>query len=131
MSGVLEAVQLALVAALRGHPPLMALAMGVFDGPPRRASFPYVEIGEIVAADWGTKTHPGFELRVPVLVRDDLEHGARRFDLLDRVADAIETLPAAFGGWRVASLVFGRARGARGADGWTGLVEFRLRVMGE
>lgn len=126
----MRAVQEAAVAALRGHAALAGAVTGIFDGPPARARFPYVAMGESVVADWGTKTARGREVRLAVIVWDDGLKPARLHGLMCEVETAVEAMSREFGGWRVASLAFLRARVVRDADGpWAGLVEYRVRVL--
>ena len=53
---------------------------GVFDGPPARASFPYVVIDAGMESDWSHKSGEGREVLVAVTVWDDQPsrlHGQR------------------------------------------------------
>lgn len=128
----MKAVQEALVAALGAHAPLAEAVTGIFDGPPARARFPYVAIGEAVSADWGTKTALGREVRVAVTIWDDGLRPGRLHALMSEAETAIEAMARELNGWRVASLVFLRSRVARDAGGaWAGLVEYRVRVLEE
>ncbi len=54
-----NALQVAIYSALTGDSGLMAAVSGVYDDVPQDASFPYVEMGESVAADWDSDTHNG------------------------------------------------------------------------
>lgn len=130
MSGAVPAVQTALMAALQAHAPFAGAISGIFDGPPRRASFPYAAIGDAVSADWGSKGARGREIRIAVMLHDDGERPGRLHGLMAAAEDAIEAMARDLEGWRVASLVFLRARVARDVDGpWLGTVEYRVRVM--
>lgn len=130
MSGAAEAVQAAIVAALRGHPPLAETIGGVFDGPPAQADFPYVSIGGGVTADWSHKTGRGREHRLAVTVWDDGDSAARLHRLMAEAEDAIEGAAAAIDGHRIVSLVFLRSRVLRDADGpWAGIIEYRARTL--
>lgn len=123
-------VQAAVLAALRGSAVLAAGANGVFAGAPVKASVPYVELGELLAVDWGTKTAAGRELRVLATVRDAGESAVRAQGLAGAVGVAIEGLARDLGGWRVAGVVFLRSRVLRErGGGWAVAVEYRVRMM--
>jgi len=118
-------VQKALVAALA-----TLEGVGVFDGPPARAAYPYVAIDGGFSTDWSTKTAAGREHRIAVTLWDDGRSAARLHALMAEVGSAIEAMPRALEGCRVASLVFLRSRVTRDAAGpWAGIVEYRVRVM--
>lgn len=130
MSDAVRVVQAALVTALQAHPALADGLSGIYDGPPPRAAFPYVAIGDGLVSDWSTKTATGRELRVALTVWDDGEEPARLQDLMGHVEDAVAALPRDLTGWRVASIVFLRSLVARDPAGpWAGLVEYRLRLL--
>ncbi len=130
MSGAVRAVQAAFVAALTGHAGFGDVVTGVFDGPPRRADFPYAMIADTVWTDWSVKDAPGCEIRMGIAVLDEGNSPLRVNHLLDAAMDAIDGLARDLDGWRVASLVFVRARSLQTARGpWHGLVEYRVRVM--
>jgi Protein of unknown function (DUF3168) len=131
MNNAIPLVQEAVVAALRGSVPVMAAVSGIYDGPPARAAFPYVSVGDGLTSDWSTKTAPGREIRVALTVWDDGEEPARLHGLMSDVENAVAGIERDLDGWRVASVVFLRSLVARRPDGaWAGLVEYRVRVMG-
>jgi hypothetical protein len=125
-----SALQSALVGALKGHAPLMNIASGVFDGPPARAAFPYVAIGEGVSGDWSSKTTKGREHRLAIIVWDDGQSAARLHGVMAEAEAAIEAMPGELDGHRVASLSFVRSRVRRDPAGpWAGVVEYRVRTV--
>jgi hypothetical protein len=127
MSAV-QAVQAALVAALTGHAGLAGV--GIFDGPPARAAFPYVAIGESVTGDWSHKTGKGREQRLAITIWDDGQSAARLHGLMAEAECAIEGMARELDGHRLVSLVFLRSRIIRDAGGpWAGLIEFRARTL--
>lgn len=124
------ALQQALVAALGGAEGIAGVASGVFDGPPARAAFPYLAIGEGLSFDWSTKTQRGREHRVAVTAWDDADRTPRLMALLSAAADAIEGLPRDLPGHRIASLVLLRERVLRDPAGpLAGLIEYRVRTL--
>jgi Protein of unknown function (DUF3168) len=132
MSDALQILQEALIAALDAHPVLSSELTGIFDGPPPRATFPYVSIADGLTADWSTKTEAGREIRLALTVWDDGEEASRLLSLMAHVEDAIAAMPRDLGGWRIASLVFLRSMVVRDAAGpWAGLVEHRVRMLAQ
>jgi hypothetical protein len=125
------AVQAALVGAIGAA--LGETVSGIFDGPPARAAYPFVEIDTGEERDWSHKTGSGRELRLAVIVRDDGRSAARLHGLIGAIQAAVAGLPRELDGFWLVSLVFLRARVARdGAGGpWAGLVEFRARVSAD
>lgn len=130
MSGAAEAVQAGLVAALEGHPALAGMISGVFDGPPARAAYPYVAIGEAVTGDWSHKSGRGREHRLAITIWDDGASAARLHGLMAEAETAIEAMARDLDGHLVASLVFLRSRIVRSVTGpWAGLIEYRARTL--
>lgn len=130
MSDALESLQSALVTALWAHPVLAEELAGIFDGPPPRAAFPYISIGDGLLNDWSTKTAVGREIRIGLTVWDDGESATRLHQLIGHVEDAVAALPRDLAGWRIASCVFLRSFAARNPAGaWAGVVDYRLRML--
>jgi len=122
-------LQKAVVAHLSADPALAEL-IGVYDGPPPRAAFPYAAIGDGLVTDWSTKTEAGREVRFAVTLWDDGEVPARLHRLTGAVEAAMATLPRTLDRGRIISLVFLRTRIARDPAGpWAGLVEHRIRIL--
>ncbi len=130
MSDALEVLQSALVTAVETHPVLAEELMGVFDGPPSRAAFPYVSINDGATTDWSTKTALGREIRIGLTVWDDGESATRLHQLIGHIEDAVAALPRDLPGWRIASLVFLRSFVARNPAGaWAGVIDYRIRML--
>jgi hypothetical protein len=130
MSDAVTAVQAALVAALKGHAPLTPLITGIYDGPPPRAAFPYITIGESPSTDWSTKTAVGREIRLALSVWDDGSSAARLHRIMGIVENAVASIARDVPGWRLVSLIFLRSMAVRSAAGpWVGLVDHRVRVL--
>ena len=100
---------------------------GVFDGPPARATFPYVAIDAGSESDWSHKSGEGREVLVAATLWDDAP--ARVHPL----ADALEL--AVLGtidvdGWQIVSLRLVRRRIVRDVAGpWAAAVDFRARLL--
>ncbi len=124
------ALQTALLTALSAANGIAGVASGVFDGPPARARFPYLAIGDTLGFDWSTKSARGREHRVSVSVWDEAGQSARALALIAAAADAIEGLPRDLPGHRIASLVLLRERLVRDPAGpIAGLIEYRVRTL--
>jgi len=100
---------------------------GVFDGPPARASFPYVVIDAGMESDWSHKNGEGREVLVAVTVWDD--QPSRLHALADGVEAAVlaTTLVA---DWQLVSLRLIRRRTVRDVAGpWATAIDFRARLL--
>lgn len=130
MSDASRILQEAAVSAVEAHPVLSAEVMGVFDGPPPRAAFPYISITDGVSNDWSTKTEQGREIRLALTLWDDGEQASRLSSLTAHVEDAIAAMPRDLSGWRIASVVFLRSMVIRDPVGpWAALIEHRVRML--
>lgn len=123
------AVRGAVLEALRGDAALAAMLNGVWDGPPVKASAPYVVLGECIGSDWGTKDRAGREVRVAMTVQDKRENAdglAALLALVDAAARRV-TVP----GCEMGAVALLRSRVLRARDeGWRAVVEYRVRVLG-
>jgi Protein of unknown function (DUF3168) len=132
MTDAVQAVQAAAIAALEAHPVLAQILTGVFDGPPVRASYPYIAAGDGLSSDWSTKTATGREIRLALTIWDDGEEASRLHNLMGHAEEAIAAMARDLPGWRVASNVFLRSFIARDPAGpWAGLVEHRIRILSQ
>jgi hypothetical protein len=123
-------LQAALVAALAGADGIDGVASGVFDGPPPRAAFPYLVVGDGLSFDWSTKDARGREHRVLITAWDDAGRAARLHGLVGAMETAIEALPRDLPSCRIASLMLVRSRILRPPGGpWAGAVEYRVRTL--
>lgn len=119
------AVQAAVAASLDSIPELT----GVFDGPPARASFPYVVIDAGTEAQWGHKSGAGREVMLAVTLWD--EQPARVHDLADAVEAAVGAT-ALVEGWALVTMQFLRRRIVRDVAGpWAAAIDFRARLLAE
>ena len=100
---------------------------GVYDGPPARATFPYVVLDAGSESDWSHKTGAGRELLVAVTLWD--EQPVR----LNALADVVEAAVSGAGspvGWSLVSLRFLRRRIIRDVAGpWAAAIDFRARLL--
>ena len=132
MSSALEAVQQQVVVTLDAHVPLAELISGIFDGPPPRAEFPYIALATGASLDWSHKGGVGRELSLALTVYDDGETAARLHRVMALVEEALESGLANPIGWQIVTFDLRRTRIMRSAVGpWSGLVEYRARVLRE
>ena len=104
--------------------------VAVFDAPPVRGGVPCVVVEEPILIDWSTKDFAGREGRIAVLIRDEGERPVRLRAMTALTEYTIEAMPAALGGgWRIVTLTMLRSRILRSAAGWTGMSEFRVRML--
>ena len=130
MSGALEAVQAQLVSRLQAHGPLTDLISGIFDGPPPRAKFPYIALATGASLDWSHKGGVGRELSLALTIYDDGETAARLHRVMALVEEALEAGVDDVPGWQIVTFDFRRTRILRRAAGpWSGLVEYRAKVL--
>lgn len=123
-----EAIMTAAMAALQALE-----GVGVYDGAPLRASFPYAVVEAGAETDWSHKSGVGRELRIAVTLHD----GGERPTRLRRLMGEAEAAFAAMGemaGWHLVTLCHVRSRlvrEGRGAEprGWMGMIEFRARML--
>ena len=105
----------------------MAEISGVFDGPPARASFPYVVLDAGTELDWSHKTRRGREVMVAITVWDD--QPVRLHQLADMVEEKVEALEQAQE-WELVSLQLRRRRMVRDVAGpWAAALDFRARLF--
>ena len=118
--GALQSAIASALAAVQG-------LTGVFDGPPARASFPYVALDATTETDWSHKSGAGREVMVAITVWDD--QPVRLHGLADSVEAAMESL-GAIAGWRLVTMQFMRRRVVRDVAGpWAAAVDFRARML--
>jgi hypothetical protein len=117
------ALQAALVSSLQQIDGLT----GVYDGPPARASYPYLVVDAGTEIDWGHKSAAGREIGLAVTLWDELP--MRLQDLADQVEQCVESLSTAED-WEVVSIRFNRRRVIRDIAGpWAVALDFRARLL--
>lgn len=100
---------------------------GVFDGPPARASYPYVALDATTETDWSHKSGEGREVMVAITVWHD--QPVRLHGLADAVETAMDSLGATTG-WQLVSMQLMRRRVIRDVAGpWAAAVDFRARML--
>lgn len=120
----------AILAALRENDAIRDAAASVFDAPPVRAIAPYLVIEEPVLTEWGSKDRAGREGRIGVRIIDMAERPVTARALSAAADAALEAMAPALGeGWRIVTLNAVRSRIVRERAGWTGLNEYRVRML--
>ena len=103
---------------------------GAYPGPPVKASLPWIELGPVIAADWGTKDAAGREVRVTATIRDAGDTPARLHMLAAAAGAAIEGIPRDLPVWRVVGIAFLRSRIAGTGPGeWAAVIDYRLLML--
>lgn len=128
MIGAEQAVRARALALLMQDEALAEHVHAVFDGPPPRASMPWVAVGAAEGSDWGTKDRPGREVRVTlVLAGAGSAPGDRAAACVERV---VEGLRGRAEGWSVvgARVVRTRFAFAQGG-GWRHEMVVRCRCL--
>jgi hypothetical protein len=117
------ALQSAVAAALDA----IADLTGVFDGPPARATYPYVTIDAATESDWSHKSGDGREVMVGITVWDD--QPVRLHGLADAVESAMQLLSGT-AGWQLVTMRLMRRRVLRDVAGpWAAAIDFRARML--
>lgn len=128
MIGVEQAVRARALALLSADERLAERIHGVFDGPPPRASAPYVAVGAAEGSDWGTKDRPGREVRLTLTlagVGSALDDKAARC-----VEHVVEALRGRVDGWSVVGARVIRTRFAYAREGgWRHEMVVRCRCL--
>lgn len=100
---------------------------GLFDGPPARASYPYVAIDTGTELDWSSKSHVGREVGLALTIWDDEPSRLER--LSERVETALSEVQGTVG-WQLVSLRFQRKRLVRDVAGpWALAIDYRARML--
>ena len=102
---------------------------GVFDGPPARASYPYVALDATTESDWSHKSGDGREVLVAITVWDD--QPVRLHALADEVEAGLQAL-GPIEAWPLVTMRLVRRRVVRDVAGpWAAAVDFRARMLAE
>jgi hypothetical protein len=100
---------------------------GVFDGPPARATYPYVSLDATTESDWGHKSADGREVLVAITVWDD--EPVRLHSLADGVEANLASLPE-LDGWELVTMRLVRRRVIRDVAGpWAAAIDYRARML--
>jgi hypothetical protein len=100
---------------------------GVFDGPPARASYPYVALDASTETDWGHKSADGREVLVAITVWDD--EPVRLQTLADQVESNLAEL-SELDGWELVTIRLVRRRVIRDVAGpWAAAIDYRARML--
>lgn len=123
------ALRRAVVAVLRGYPPLAELT-GIFDAPPPGQGCPYLSFGPDTVSDWSHKTGEGRDHRLQISLWDDAPDRSRLLLLMGKVEAALAQLSGDLDGHRLVSFRLSRSlvlRDPMGVD--QGVMEFRARTF--
>jgi hypothetical protein len=99
----------------------------VFDGPPARASYPYVALDASTETDWGHKSADGREVLVAITVWHD--EPVRLQTLADQVESNLAEL-SELDGWELVTMRLVRRRVIRDVAGpWAAAIDYRARML--
>jgi len=119
-----------MIAALKGDAALAAAINGVFEPGAAGPHAPWVEVGAMVARDWGTKDRDGREIVATLRVHDGAREGESVSALAALVTAAIAAMPRAGAGYAIGSLRLRRCSIARAKSGaWIATMDFRVRAL--
>jgi Protein of unknown function (DUF3168) len=100
---------------------------GVFDGPPARASYPYVALDATSETDWGHKSADGREVLLAITLWHD--EPVRLHGLADEVEANLDQLPD-LDGWELVTMRLVRRRVIRDVAGpWAAAIDYRARML--
>ena len=100
---------------------------GVFDGPPARATYPYVALDATSESDWSHKSGNGREVLVAITVWDD--QPVRLHALSDAVEAGLQDL-GPVEAWQLVTMRLVRRRVVRDVAGpWAAAVDYRARML--
>lgn len=117
----------ALQAAVADRLTALGLFVGVYDGPPARAAYPYVALDAGTETDWSHKSGAGREVMIVATLWDARQDG------LHQLADQLENCVLGTGAvddWQLASIQLVRRRVVRDVAGpWAVAIDFRARLL--
>ena len=123
-------IRAALIAELRADGALSAQVNRVYDGAPDKARPPMVVVGECIGTDWAVKDRPGREVRIGIVIEDEIETPVRISGIMPLVDAAVQRLSGTIAGWQIGSLVMIRSRLLRtNAGRWNAVMDYRIRVL--
>lgn len=129
------AVRDAVIAAMKADGALMDGINGLFDGPPDRASAPYMVVGECITTAWGAGQVEGCELRLSMSLHAPGPTPGRLAPMLGRIDPVLQQLDRAANGWRIMTARLLRSRiaktAAQGQQGWQAAIDYRIRAVRE
>ena len=129
MASASLALQAAILSALTGHAPLVALLAGprVYDDVPPNAQYPYLTFGQSSQRDWSTGTEEGAEHLVTIHVWSRAAGRRQVHDIAAAIHAAVHDRPLALTGYRLVNLRHEFSESRRDGDGETyrGVIRYR------
>ena len=119
---------MALAAAISEALAVLPVAGGVHQGAATGAAFPHAAIDIGPESEWGAKDRAGREVRVALTIADKGADPARLTALMEKAETAVLGI-VTVAGWELATLRFARSRVVRNGGGWSGVSEFRARLL--
>lgn len=106
--------------------------LGVYEGPPVQAAFPYAVVEAGPESDWSHKSGEGREVRIALVIHDKGERPTRLRALAAQGEAILGALDGEMGGWRLVTIAFLRSRLAaegRSSQGKAAAIEYRARML--
>jgi hypothetical protein len=107
--------------------------LGIYEGPPVQAVYPYAVIEAGPESDWSHKTGQGRDVRFAVTLRDRGERPVRLRALMDQSETALATLSGNISGWQLVTMLFLRSKLVREPTNsgqiWAAMIEYRALMM--
>jgi len=108
------------------------LGAGVYDEVVETASYPYVQIGEETAIDFGTKNEDGGEFTITIHVWSQYTGSKETKNIMDRIHTLLHDSSLSVTGFNLVNLRFEFSDIIRDPDGITrhGVMRFRAIILG-
>jgi hypothetical protein len=111
--------------------------LGVYEGQPVQAAFPYAVVEAGSENDWSHKTGAGRDVRLAVILRDQGERPVRLRALIDQCEEMLAALEGAIDEWRLVTMLFLRSRLVReqrrpssgSGQAWVAMIEYRALML--
>ena len=127
------ALQSAIYSALNGDSNLTTTqGAGVYDEVIEGSSFPFIQIGEDTALDYGTKTDDGGQYTINIHVWSQYTGSKECKNLMDRIHDLLHDSTLSVTGFNLVNFRFEFSDILRDPDGITrhGVMRFRAIILG-
>lgn len=120
----------ALLDWLRADPTLSSALNSIAEEPPPAASAPWLALVASAAADWGSKTEKGREIRLALELNSRADNVSADIDLVQAIEARIDAFPSQQSDFTVASARFLRGRAERRPRNLRAvLLEYRFRIL--
>jgi hypothetical protein len=120
----------ALIQHLASDPLIADQLCAMTEEAPVRSSLPWLAIVASASADWSHKTGDGREIRIALELQARGDDPATASELVKRIEQRVQAMPANQSGFRIAAIHFLRARTEqRGGTTRAVLLEYPFRLL--